>query len=182
MTILCDIGFKYGTDKCPQIKHHHTEIYFDLFKDRRDEVRKVFEIGVGCEPPMFFKGASLYMWRDFFPNAHIYGIDVRPGLEFIDTRIHAYTCDQHDRDSLFSLIHHIGGDIDLFIDDGAHNADSQIATCLMVMPLLQNGATYVIEDTGLRPGDERLIGYDCEFRRGGSKYRDDCLMIVKHRT
>lgn len=43
MTELCELAYKYGTDKCPQIKHFYTPYYYKLFKDRRLSVKKVLE-------------------------------------------------------------------------------------------------------------------------------------------
>ena len=35
-TELCDIAFKYGVDKCPQINHAFTPFYYNLFKDGKN--------------------------------------------------------------------------------------------------------------------------------------------------
>ena len=94
MTELCDLAYKYGSDKCPQIKHHFTEWYYQEFVSRKESVRKVVEIGIGelgIENPANCKiGASLYMWRDFFPNAMIYGIDIDKNLLIRDDRIQCF--------------------------------------------------------------------------------------------
>jgi hypothetical protein len=185
MTTLCDLAYKYGSDKCPQIKHHYTGFYYELFKDRRDSVRKVVEIGVGCREnmndyPGYRTGASLYMWRDFFPNAMIYGADILPELVFKDGRIETFQCDQSVRSDLLNLIKKTGPDIDLFIDDGSHKPDDQVFACLTVMPMLDEGTTYVIEDVGKVGIIHSLDCYDCQrvsFKDRVS--RDDRLIVVR---
>jgi len=181
MTELCEIGFKYKTDKCPQIKHHFTEWYYHEFNGRRNDVRKVVEIGIGNMHPYFVRGASLYMWREYFPNAMIYGADIDPQLLFTDQRIDTVYCDQTNPDDLIHLLDVTGSDVDLFIDDGLHTPDSQIFTCLTVMPMLDRRATYVIEDAGNRSYLPQLREfYDCTvWRRSRTKYNDDRLVIVR---
>ena len=64
-TPLCKLALKYRSDKCPKRgKHTYTPYYYDLLKNKKRSTKKVLEIGIG-------KGASLKMWRDFFPNAKI---------------------------------------------------------------------------------------------------------------
>jgi predicted O-methyltransferase YrrM len=173
VTVLCDLAFQYGTDKCPQIKHHYTEVYYEMFKDRQEDVKKVVEIGVGT-------GASLYMWRDFFPNAMIYGADILPELLFEDERIKTFHCDQRVHGDLMNLIEKTGAGIDLFIDDGSHRPEDQVLTCLNMMPLLQENAIYVIEDAGRAGIIHDLSQFDChKIGFADRVYRDDRLIVVR---
>ena len=150
-TELCELAYKYGSDKGPQINHVYTPYYYNLFKDKRESVKKVFEVGIADATRMkgihqYQTGASLKMWRDFFPNAEVYGIDIVPSMMFKDERIHTYVCDSTDKEGLKKLIDEIGSDIDLVIDDGNHSVDFQIATCKVLKPLLQKDVIYIIED------------------------------------
>lgn len=185
MDTLSEIGFKYGTDKCPQIKHHFTEFYNELFKDRREQIRKVVEIGIGKLAPRYTLGASLYMWREYFPNAQIFGLDNDPDMMFIDDRITTYLCDQTsiERLILATTAISIGQSIDLFIDDGLHTPESQIFTCRTVMPFLDRSAVYAIEDAAHASQIVKALPeYDCKvLRRSRIKYQDDRLVIVRHR-
>jgi hypothetical protein len=68
-----------------------------MFAHRRELVQKVLEIGVGTKASMgenYRPGSSLRMWRDFFPNAEIYGLDVDRSVLFVDERIPGFFCDQ----------------------------------------------------------------------------------------
>ena len=82
--ILSELAFKYGTDKCPQLNHAYTPFYYELLKDKRQSIKKVLEMGIGNRElqkkyfPHCVTGASLFMWKDFFPNAQIYGADNDP--------------------------------------------------------------------------------------------------------
>lgn len=146
---LSALAVKYGSDKW-SAKHSYTKFYYDTFKDRRASVRKVVEIGVG-------EGASLRMWREFFPNAMIYGAEILPNRVWSDERIQIIEFDQTKQEDLEGLTGRTGGAIDLFVDDGTHVPDDQITTCLVLMPYLWRGVTYVIEDVRDR-GVHRMLG------------------------
>lgn len=180
MTELCDIAFKYGTDKCPQIKHHFTEFYFNMFNDRRSEIKKVVEIGIGkFSETKNVRGASLLMWQEYFPNAHIYGADIDSNLLFLDERIETFLCDQTNPDDLKRLVTLVGEDVDIFIDDGLHTPESQLFTCLTIMPLLRN-PTYIIEDVGFPTFLDSLNGYSYHvIRKSRRKYNDDRIVVVR---
>lgn len=185
MTPLGQLAFKYGSDKCPQIKHHYTEVYFDLFKDRVNEVKKVVEIGIGTGEvmdnyPGYVRGASLFMWRDFFPKAQIFGADIRADLMLTEDRIQTVLCDERSEADLTMLVTKVGPDVDLFIDDGSHLAQDQIATCLFLMPKLQTGVIYAIEDVNSAQVAGQLSQYNCQVSHG-AKHRDDTLILVRHK-
>jgi len=184
-TDLCEIAYKYGTDKCPQICHFYTEFYYPTLKDKRESIKKVLEIGVGClktmhRGPHYTTGASLHMWRDFFPNAQIYGIDILPETIFKKDRIETFLCDAYSKKDLVELIDKIGSDIDLVIDDGSHITEHQIFTCLTLKPLLKKGVIYVIEDVAfVSTVIDALKDYDCHIvRKSKMKESHDRLIVV----
>jgi 23S rRNA U2552 (ribose-2'-O)-methylase RlmE/FtsJ len=173
-TPLCKIGYQYGTDKSPLIKHPYTPVYYDLLKRRINSVKKVLELGVWC-------GASLRMWRDFFPNAQIYGIDVLQECKLVKgERIKVFVGDSRDERFVKNIIlNAIGTDVDLFVDDGSHWPNYQALTCKIFKPLLPK-ALYLIED--VRYPDklrEKLPEYKIEELPLVKKYRDDGLVIVR---
>ena len=191
-TPLCELAYRYGSDKCPQIKHPFTLFYHELFAAQRMTICKVLEIGIGDQDEMrwshvpdYQTGASLKMWRDFFPNATIYGADIKPGCLFSEDRIRTYLCDQRDLASLTALIDRTGGDLDIVIDDGTHIPQDQVSTCRTLMPLLQPGVTYIIEDVGhngYRRVLDELQDYDCRpIRHSKMVFRDDRIVVVRHR-
>lgn len=190
-TPLCKIAFKYGTDKCPQINHTYTSFYYKLFKDKRYSIKKVLEIGIGSSKllkrsaPHYVIGASLFMWRDFFPNAIIFGVDRDPETIFADDRIKTFLCDETKKEELEQLIQKTGSDIDLFIDDGSHWSSVQYFVCRTLMPLLKKDVIYIIEDIKSPKTLYRLLsglGYDCyipPLPPTKRRMRDNAIFIVK---
>ena len=176
-TPLCELAFKYRSDKCPQRgKHTYTPYYYNLLRRRRNSIKKVLEIGIG------WKAASLKMWRDFFPNAQIYGADYRKDLLVKQDRIDSVLCDQRRSTHLQSLINKIGPDIDLVVDDGSHRPHDQVFTCLTLMPLLNKKVIYVIEDVADPGIVNKLRNYDVEipFIEQPRKRYDNRLVVVKY--
>jgi len=197
LTPLCKLAYKYKTDKCPQIAHHYTPFYYELLKDRRESVKKVLELGIGYITVRNIKmgyiiGSSLYMWRDFFPNAQIYGIDIVPTSIFQDDRIETFLYDETKKEDLEDLIKKTGSDIDLLVDDGSHKTDDQIFAAKTLMPLLDKGVTYIIEDVGFNRRIMReLSDYDCYSpvippRRNVTRPKQSVsrtkLVVVKHKA
>ena len=150
-TELCELAFKYGADKCPQIGHAYTPFYYEYLKDKRQSIRKVLEVGIGNRRqikyiPGVVIGASIRMWRDFFPNAHIYGADNAKESFFTDDRITTYFCDETKKEDILKLVENTGTDIDLVVDDACHHFSNQIFLFQTLMPLLNKGVIYIIED------------------------------------
>lgn len=173
--LLSKLAMKYGADKFG--KHNYTPFYYDLFKDRRESVKKVVEVGVA-------EGASLLMWNDFFPNAKIYGADIDtdriPVELFKDKpRVEAYKIDQSSVDDLYLLLHKVGTDIDLFLDDGSHKPEDQLLTCVNVFPKLNKGAIYIIEDVADDVLSHKISHYfNCKMHKFSERY-DDRIIILK---
>jgi len=198
LTPLCKLAFKYGTDKCPQIRHSYTVVYYELFKDKTRLVKKVLEMGIGRNKEFknkdvvynkrfkvpYHKGASLKMWRDFFPNAQIYGADIVPESLFEDERIKTFLCNEKKKEDLERLIENTGGDIDLFVDDGSHRLPNQIFMAQTLLPLLKKDVVYVIEDVDF---SRRLMlalnEYDCTLPYPSKKELPKSkLVIVKKKV
>lgn len=176
MDELSKLGLKYGTDKIG--KHNYLPVYYEMFKDHKDEVRKILEIGVG-------EGAGLRMFRDYFPNATIYGADIEDNRLFEEERIKVFKCDQGDENSLINLVNQTGLDLDLVIDDGSHHPSHQFLTAVWLIPMIGVGVTYVIEDVVDKTVYEDLAShfefeYDVELKIVGTRY-DDALIILKQK-
>lgn len=194
ITPLCKIAYKYGTDKCPQIKHSYTPFYYKLLNGRRKSIRNVLEIGIGYYKTMkdeeivydkglkryYHKGASLKMWRDFFPNAQIFGADIRPETLFEDERIKTYLCDERKKEDLEHLIAQTGSDIDLVIDDASHHVADQIFMAKTLLPLLDEGGICSIEDVAhSKKISEALAGnYDCYVQDVPRKWHGGMLYVI----
>ena len=188
MTELCELAKKYSSDKCPEIKHNYTPLYYDMLKDKRESIKKVVEVGVGCLETMshcknYQVGASLRMWRDFFPNAMIYGIDIRPDAQLQDDRIKTFQANEKDEEEMMEIMREIGyEDIDLFIDDGEHHSETQGILGNMMMPILKKDVIYIVEDV-CRPRSlgTALINYNLNVIDVGGKWHHEKLVIVNRK-
>ena len=193
MTKLCELAYKYKTDKCPKVRHSYTPVYHEMFKDMRTDVKKVLEMGIGFEGTMrhvqkttgspYITGASLYMWRDYFPNAQIYGADISRKAMFKANRIETILCDETNPDAVKKLIHRTGSDVDIFIDDGDHTHTVQLALAKTILPLLNKDVIYVIEDVY---SPKRILSgledYECKIvdLPNKNRYREN-LIVVKNK-
>ena len=175
MTPLCELAMKYGTDKCPQHRglrpgHSYTPFYHELFSPIRESVRTLLEIGIET-------GASLRMWRDYFPNAQIVGVDNNPKCAVHENRINSICCDAQElmRDYGFEE------ELNIVIDDGSHQVDDQIVTARSILPFMDKGF-YVIEDVQLDAVEPILtmLG-SCEVYQFDTQFgtQDDRLIVVR---
>src|SRR5258706_9775656 len=71
---LPELALYFGTDKWGS--HWYAEHYQSHFGVLRRKRLRVLEIGVGGEADSQLGGASLRMWKAYFPNAKIYGLDI----------------------------------------------------------------------------------------------------------
>ena len=189
-TELCDLAYKYRTDKCPKIRHSYTLFYFDLFKNIRKKIKKVFEMGIGTPTIMdhcgkeYVIGASLYMWRDFFPNAKIYGADIQPEAIFEDDRIKTFLADQSSEEDMKRVIEAVGGDIDIFIDDGNHYRDKQFDLARIALPMLKKDVIYIIEDSysvQWLVSELTKLGYECSVPKLSKVGYRESLILVRNK-
>jgi hypothetical protein len=166
METLFDLVEKYGTDKTLS---GYTYTYQDLFQPIKDNVKTVLEIGLGTLDPSipstfvgntrlfdFYKpGGSLRVWRDFFPNAKIYGVDIAEDCMFQEDRIKTFLFDSSDAQKCSYELKNL--EFDIIIDDGNHDPKYQVETLRNLFPLLNINGYYIIEDIGGYSGTEELL-------------------------
>ena len=128
MKTLDEIGVKFNTDKS-SICHTYLEFYE---KHLPKKVNRLLEIGIK-------DGASLRMWREYYPDAEIVGIDINP------VSINGCVCLHLDATDVFQLKKL--GYFDVIIDDGSHyTKDQQVAFNELFNNNLKQGGFYVMED------------------------------------
>jgi FkbM family methyltransferase len=147
-TNLCELGLKYHTDKSPiskyELRHSYTILYDFIFGKLKYDKIKLAEIGI-------WKNAGLKCFREYFPNAEIYG------FEFIHSLIdeakkdnlkntYYYYLDAEIPESIEKSFQDAGGDFDIIIDDGSHKFEHQINVILNTIPFLKPGGVLIIED------------------------------------
>lgn len=124
-----------NTDK---LQHGYIPHYKSHFQSKRRSKLNVLEIGIK-------DGASLKMWKYFFPNSKIYGVDIEDVSCFSDKRVKIYHGDQNSPDFLNTLVKEVGR-FDIIIDDGSHVSEHVITSFNTLFPWLKEGGIYVVED------------------------------------
>jgi hypothetical protein len=141
-----------GSDKSTAHDYHY--IYAPMLPEP-PSVRNLLEIGLGTNNMDVVSnmgasgrpGASLRAFREFLPNASIYGADVDRRILFKEDRIRTFFVDQTDLVS-FSELHSLDVKFDLIIDDGLHSPNANIAVILFGLTKLAPKGWLVVEDIG----------------------------------
>ena len=134
--MLNDLAIKYDTDKS-NIWHGYCERYEYYFEKIRNDTLNVMEIGV-------LDGGSVKMWKDYFPNSKIIGVDNNAECkQYEDERIEIIIGDQSHVPFLESLS---SRSFDIIIDDGDHIPGHQIKEFEYLFKYLNPGGIYAIED------------------------------------
>lgn len=141
---LHDIGIKHETDKVDSAHTFNNKSYMhryeELFHHIRNNKINLLEIGV-------HNGSSLRAWKEYFPNAHIMGLDIDPRCSvYAQDRIDIYTGSQIDDGVLNTIIKDSPKGIDIIIDDGSHLTEHLVYTFNRLFPHVNSGGWYVMED------------------------------------
>ena len=134
----------FNTDKWKG--HSYTQHYQRYFGPLKQKHLNILEIGVGGYDDPNLGGESLRMWRAYFRNSQIVGIDVYDKTRLAEERIDIRQCDQTDSDALLRLSNEYGG-FDIVIDDGSHINEHVIKTFQILFPLVRPDGIYAVEDT-----------------------------------
>jgi trans-aconitate methyltransferase len=140
----------------------YTPLYEILFSGIRDRPLKILEIGIGTmlpdavstmrgyAPEDYRPGASLRVWRDYFPNAQVYGIDMQWDCMFSEERIQTF---QLDSSNPLEVAEWKRQNPDLFFDvlieDGSHSDVTQLRSLAQWWDRVTPGGFYITEDLNL---------------------------------
>jgi hypothetical protein len=141
---LTALAQHFGTDKWG--KHHYTPHYQRHLESYRGRPINLLEIGIGGYQQDGRGGASLRMWKHYFPKAQIFGLDLFDKSFVDEPRIRTFMGSQTDAELLQRIVREVGS-LDVVIDDGSHRPEHVIETFQILFPLLADGGTYVVEDT-----------------------------------
>ena len=144
---------KYGSDKSSKHNYH---FFYAYFLKNKQEIKNIVEIGLGTNNVNVISnmgisgkpGASLRAFKEFCPNANIYGGDVDKGILFNEERIKTFFVDQTCKKSLNEFKNQLPDAIDLFIDDGLHSPHANLNTLAIAIKLIKKGGWILIEDIG----------------------------------
>jgi demethylmacrocin O-methyltransferase len=138
------LGRKYGTDKVST--HFYGPHYAHHFSKFRFQKINLLEIGVGGYAKTDQGGASLRMWKSYFPYGRIFSIDIYDKSLIQEERIKIFKGSQVDKKFL-DIVTNETGELDIIIDDGSHINEHVITSFKLLFPKLKDGGIYVIEDT-----------------------------------
>jgi hypothetical protein len=202
---LCD---KYGSDKgtegrgptpYPWPAHTYVRFYEQIFAHCRESITTVLECGIGTNNPTLTStmgaqgapGASLRVWRDYFPNANVVGVDIDRAILFEDDRITTHYVDQTNQQTVREMWASIGDPaMDLIIDDGLHTFAAARSFFEASIGQLKLTGIYVIEDV-LAEDLNDFVAYfegspfDVDYvslHRHGVALGDNVLIVVRHAT
>jgi spermidine synthase len=139
MGTLDKIGLKYNADKSSRF-HHYLDFYQKHLPDQSFSGR-LLEIGV-------MDGLSMKMWREYYPNAEIIGIDIKDMSYMhnsdwqVPESVKLLTLDGTKKSDMQPL-----GMFDIIIDDGSHYwKDQQKSFELLYYSQLNKDGIYILED------------------------------------
>lgn len=124
-----------GTDKANHHGYHY--IYPTFLSHLKNESFNLFEIG-------YFYGQSYRMWKEYFPKANVYSMDIC--LDHIKNDDIVFKCDLSNEQE-YKIITDKIQTAHVIIDDGSHIPTHQLkAFDYFFNNLLLPGGIYVIED------------------------------------
>ena len=137
MTSLDELAIAFNTDKSSRTHNFtkHYEVYFEML---RDAPIKLLEIGVQS-------GASLRMWKHYFPKAQIIGLDYYDTDVMGEDRIKIIKGEQTSIKAMDEAL--LNGPLDIVIDDGSHQNGAIMGSFEYLFPRIKPGGLYIIEDT-----------------------------------
>jgi cephalosporin hydroxylase len=121
------------------IGHSYGESYDEIF-EKFDRQNKINFLEIGIQ-----KGGSMVAWREYFPNANLYGIDIidcildeyrRSDFNYIISDIKSPAVKEELKDVKFDII----------IDDGSHYLSDVLFVVSNYLEKLNTGGYLIIED------------------------------------
>ena len=155
---LTELIKKYGSDKSLS---GYDEYYKKLFSFFVDKNINYLEIGLGTlisglpstfmgntsHYPHYKPSAILKVWREYFKNANIYGIDIGEDcMLHNEERIITKIVDSTNSDECNNFFPEVS--FDIILDDGLHTSEGQRKTFNNFFNRVNDYGLYVIEDLG----------------------------------
>jgi SAM-dependent methyltransferase len=176
---LKDLVDNRYTDK--DTVHSYLDVYQSVLEPISESATRVLEVGIQ-------QGGSIKLWSEFFPNAHVYGVDItleKLEIDLSSPRITCLTTDAYDREFVKSLGY---STFDFVIDDGPHTKESMMFFAEEYLKLLKPGGVLIIEDIQspdwirdillCMPSDIRETAVVYDHRSLKNRW-DDLFIVVK---
>ena len=149
--------------------HHYQHAYQAHVAPRRCAIESFLEIGLGCGMS-YGAGKSVPLWLSYLPRAKVSLLEYSLGCatDFAQTNPLHIPQHQLQRLRIFwgdqSVPEHLravaaaSGPYDVVVDDGGHTMKQQLVTLATLLPLVNPGGLYIVEDLGTS-GPEFVWGY-----------------------
>jgi hypothetical protein len=155
-----------------------TDVYEELFAPFRQTAATILEIGA-------YDGGSLFMWKEYFTNATIYGIELEQRVKIEDPRVIQIITSGY----LPETLNLIPSELDIAIDDGPHSPESQIIFIDLYLKLIKPNGLLIIEDIAEKNVEtlinhipeshqSKYVLHDLRHKRGG-RWDNIVLVITK---
>lgn len=147
------------TDK--QRSHNYLDLYENLLNKKKYSAQNVLEVGIGDFNEK--NGGSIKLWRDYFTNATIYGLDILDENRVIDELLHddrvkLYTSvDAYDSEFFKNNILDKNIKFDFLLDDGPHTLDSIVKFVKLYSQVISDDGILIIEDIQKMEYTDNLI-------------------------
>ncbi|CAF1185736.1 unnamed protein product [Adineta steineri] len=147
------VSQQYRTDKVTT--HHYEVLYEKYIRKYVGSNLHILEIGLGCGMD-YGAGASAHVWRQYLgPQANIYFLEFNRACGEAWHKAHNSKLNitmfygSQDDVAVLNNITSTKGKFDVIVDDGGHTMNQQITSFNHLLPKVQSGGIYVIEDFGL---------------------------------
>lgn len=145
---LVDLVDNRFTDK--NTGHSYLGLYEQLLSCKKHTAKRVLEVGLGAFGG--FNGGSIKLWKDYFPTAIIYGLDIEPMGSILpelcnDPRVILYTStDAYDEAFFKTTFLEQNIKLDFILDDGPHTLESMKQFIKLYSQVLSEDGILIIED------------------------------------
>lgn len=145
---------RHGSDK--SAAHDYHLVYSEVFeKLNKIDAINILEIGIGSQNPLipsrmcalFKVGGSHRAYREYFPNAQIFGADIDKDTLFSEDRIKTSYVDQLDPITFEEMHKNFNSPAyDLIVEDGLHSFVASLNTLNFALKYIKKGGVIVLED------------------------------------
>ena len=148
MTTLSELVNNSYTDK--NTTHSYLNLYQNLLQSKKETAKHVLEIGIGDFGEK--NGGSIKLWKDYFKNATIYGLDILPISRVMDElitnqRIKLYTSiNAYDETFFTNTFLNKNIKCDVLLDDGPHTLASMVLFIRLYSQIMADDGILIIED------------------------------------
>ena len=131
------------TDK--NTTHSYLPLYQNLLSHKKETAKHVIEVGVQ-------HGGSIKLWRDFFTNAVVHGVDVIDihsiwgGIKNDPNIVLHASTDAYDSEFVTNQFLNKNIQFDFLLDDGPHTLQSMTQFIVLYSQIMTHDGILIIED------------------------------------